>query len=190
MIASPDKAMARLIHAGNCVIALAASGAHSRPRPKTKRVAQPERQPVTNAILITSPTPRPHASRCGAGWLRREDRRAKIVPDGVADEACHRGDSIGHVAATDRAQREVVVERQRDIACCDEIPPPEIFYWAMSVATRQRHCRFPMSRNRWNNVRSANAAINSPVTAPSLCQPFLRWKDRVKALIRSRMGLC
>ena len=120
MIARPDNAMARLSHGGSWVMALAASGAQSSGA-EDECVAQPERQPgdkgdfdhIGNAQAPGGVDAKPD----GAGG---EDRRAKIVPDRVADEACHGGDPIRHLAAADRAQREVIVKRQGDVACSDK----------------------------------------------------------------------
>ena len=49
-----------------------------------------------------------------------EDAGADVVADRIGGEAGERRDPVGHVLAADRAQREQVVERQREIAGGDE----------------------------------------------------------------------
>ena len=49
-----------------------------------------------------------------------EHAGADIVADRIGGEAGQRRDAVGHVLAADRAQREQVVERQREIAQGDE----------------------------------------------------------------------
>ena len=49
-----------------------------------------------------------------------EDAGADIVADRVAGEAGERRDAIGHLEAADRAQREQIVEGQRQVAGGDE----------------------------------------------------------------------
>ena len=113
--------MARLIQGGSCVIAVAASGTQSMPTPSTKALPSQNVSPVTNAILATSNNAQaPGGIDAKPDRAAGEDRRAKIVPDRIADEARHRRDPIRHVAAADRAQREIIVERQRDVAGNDK----------------------------------------------------------------------
>ena len=155
--------MARLIHGGSWVMALAASGAHKQAGAEDECVAQPERQPgdkrdfdhIGNAQAPGGVDAKPD----GSGG---EDRRAKIVPDGVADEACHRGDPIRHLAAADRAQREVVVKRQGDIACCDKSAGNKDLIRATSAATRRRPCRFRCLATGGTMSEAANATITRP----------------------------
>jgi hypothetical protein len=75
-------------------------------------IAEPERQSGDEGDLDhigNAQTPGGVDTKAdGAGG---EDRRAKIVPDRVADEACQRRDPKRHVAASDRVQREVIVKR-------------------------------------------------------------------------------
>jgi hypothetical protein len=49
-----------------------------------------------------------------------QDAGAHVVADGIAGEACKRRGPIRDVASPDRAQREQVVERQREVAAGDE----------------------------------------------------------------------
>ena len=49
-----------------------------------------------------------------------EHAGADIVADRIAGEAGERRDAIGHFIAADRAQREQVVEGQREIAAGDK----------------------------------------------------------------------
>ena len=84
-------------------------------------VAEPESQPGDEADLgdldhAQSPGGIDAVAHRAAG----EDAGADIVPDRVAGEAGQRRDAIRHLGAADRAQREQIVEGERQIAGGDE----------------------------------------------------------------------
>ena len=89
--------------------------------PEHGGVAEPERQAGNEAELGdldgVEPPGRVHAVAHRAAG---EDAGADIVADRIAGEPAERGDAVRHVMAADRAQREEIVERQREIAEGDE----------------------------------------------------------------------
>src|ERR1700688_4505700 len=91
------------------------------PEPEHRGVAEPERQAGQKADLgdVDRVQP-PGGIDAIAHRTAREDAGADIVPDRIAGEGGKRVDAVGNVAAADRANREPVVEGQREIARGDE----------------------------------------------------------------------
>ena len=89
--------------------------------PEHRGIAEPERQPGQKADLgdvdrVQAPGGIDAIAHRAAG----EDAGADIVPDRIAGEGGERVDAVGNVAAADRANREPVIEGQREIAHGDE----------------------------------------------------------------------
>ncbi len=84
-------------------------------------VAEPEGQPGDEADLGDLDDGKaPAGIDAVAHRTAGKDAGADIVADGVAGESRQCGDAIWHLGTADRAQREQVVERQRQIAGGDE----------------------------------------------------------------------
>ena len=120
-MASVTSASRRLNQGGNWLMALAAFRHIGDAEPEHGGVAEPEREAGNEAELgdldgVEPPGRIDAVAHRAAG----EDAGADIVADRIAGESAERRDAVRHVMAADRAQREQIVEGQREIAEGDE----------------------------------------------------------------------
>ena len=106
-------------------------------------VAQPEGQSGDEAELGDIGGGQPPAGiDAVAHGAPSEDACAHIVADRIAAEASERGRPIRHITSSYGAEREQVVERQREIAA------RHVQRWSMKSASRCWRARRPLRRHR------------------------------------------